>query len=195
MSEKRGKLVVLSASSGAGKTTICKKLLKKNKDWKFSISVTTREKRENEKDGVDYNFVNKDKFEHLEKFGELIESEWVHGNRYGTMIDPLEKALEDGEVMLFDVDVKGAMNLIEEFEEDLVSFFIEPPGINDQDKKENLLERMHKRGNTNNTLINQRLKRYDLELSFKDKFNHSFINENIDKTTSEVEKIIKENIK
>ena len=195
MSNKRGKLVVLSASSGAGKTTICKNLLKKNKDWKFSISVTTREKREDEKDGVDYNFINKDKFEQLEKFGELVECEWVHGNRYGTMIDPLEKALDDGEVMLFDVDVKGAMNLIEEFEEDLISFFIEPPGINDQDKKENLLERMHKRGNSNNTLINQRLKRYDLELSFKDKFNYSFINENIDKTTSEVEKIIKENIK
>ena len=195
MSNKRGKLIVLSAPSGAGKTTICKNLLSNNKEWKFSVSVTTREKRDNEVDGVDYNFIKKEKFEHLEKFGELIESEWVHGNRYGTMIAPLEDALDNGEIMLFDVDVKGAMNLIEEFEEDLISIFIEPPGINDQDKKENLLERMQKRGNTNDTLIKQRLKRYDLELSFKDKFNYSFTNEKLDKTTSEVEKIIKENIK
>ena len=156
MSDKRGKLVVLSAPSGAGKTTICKNLLKKNKNWKFSISVTTREKRDNEVDGVDYEFINKEKFEHLERFGELVESEWVHGNRYGTMIVPLEETLNNGEIMLFDVDVKGAMNLIEEFDEDLISIFIEPPGINDQDKRENLLERMQKRGNSNDTLIKQR---------------------------------------
>ena len=195
MSDKRGKLVVLSAPSGAGKTTICKNLLKKNKNWKFSISVTTREKRDNEVDGVDYEFINKEKFEHLERFGELVESEWVHGNRYGTMIVPLEETLNNGEIMLFDVDVKGAMNLIEEFDEDLISIFIEPPGINDQDKRENLLERMQKRGNSNDTLIKQRLKRFELELSYKEKFNFSFINEDLNETTSQIDKIIKENLK
>ena len=89
-----------------------------------------------------------------------------------------------------DVDVKGAMNLIEEFDEDLISIFIEPPGINDQDKRENLLERMQKRGNSNDTLIKQRLKRYDLELSFKEKFSYNFINEKLDDTTLNVEKIL-----
>ena len=97
--------------------------------------------------------------------------------------------------MLFDLDVKGAMDLIEEFEENIISIFIEPPGINDQDKKESLSERMQKRGNTNETLIRERLKRFDLELSFKEKFNFSFINENLKKTTLEIEKVIKENIK
>ena len=195
MKNFRGKLAVLSAPSGAGKTTICKKLLKNNKEWKFSVSVTTREKRDNEVDGIDYLFVNKDKFEQLERFGELIESEWVHGNRYGTMIVPLEETIENGSIMLFDVDVKGAMNLIEEFDEDLISIFIEPPGLNDQDKKESLNERMQKRGNSNETLIKQRLKRYDLELAFKEKFNFCFTNENLDKTTSQIEEVIKENIK
>ncbi len=190
-----GKLVILSAPSGAGKTTICKELLKRNKDWKFSVSVTTREKRDNEIDGVDYNFINKEKFNHLEKFGELIEAEWVHGNRYGTLIAPLEETIESGNLMLFDLDVKGAMTLIEEFSENLVSIFIEPPGINDQDKRESLSERMQKRGNTNETLIKQRLKRFELELSFKEKFNHSFINENLKDTTLQIEKVIKESIK
>ena len=194
MSDKRGKLIILSAPSGAGKTTICKELLKKNKNWQFSVSVTTREKRDHEKDGIDYEFVSKEKFTELERFGELIETQWVHGNRYGTRIEPLEETIENGEIMLFDVDVKGATNLIEEFSEDIVSIFIEPPGLNDQDKKESLSERMQKRGNTNETLIKQRLKRFDLELSFKEKFNFSFINEDLKETTTEIEKVIKENI-
>ena len=190
----KGKLIVLSAPSGAGKTTICKELLKRNKDWLFSISVTTREKRENEINGVDYLFISKEKFEGLDKFGELLESEWVHGNRYGTQIVPLEQALDNGDTMLIDVDVKGAMNLIEEYEDDLISIFIEPPGINDQDKRESLSDRLQKRGNTNETLIKQRLKRYDLELSYKEKFSFNYVNEKLDDAINKIEKYIKENI-
>jgi len=191
---KKGKLIVLSASSGAGKTTICKELLKRNKDWFFSVSVTTREKRDNEIDGVDYLFINKEKFEQLDRFGELIESEWVHGNRYGTQIAPLEDALDNNSIMLIDVDVKGAMNLIEDFHDDLISIFIEPPGMNDQDKKESLSDRLQKRGNTNETLIKQRLKRFDLEQSYKEKFNFIYENEKLKDAIEEIEKYIKENI-
>ena len=190
----KGKLVVLSAPSGAGKTSICKELLKRNKNWLFSVSVTTREKRDNEVDGVDYIFISKEKFEHLDKFGELIESEWVHGNRYGTQVVPLEEALGNDKIMLIDVDVKGAMNLIEDFEDDVISIFIEPPGMNDADKKESLSDRLQKRGNTNDTLIKQRLKRFDLELSYKEKFNFSYVNEKLEDATDKVEKFIKENI-
>ena len=192
---KNGKLVILSASSGAGKSTICKDLLKKNKDWKFSISATTRPMRENEVDGKDYYFFTKDKFEHKEKFGEFIECEWVHGNRYGTLIEPIENAIEKGAVLLLDVDVKGAMNLIEEFDEDVISIFIEPPGINVQDKLESLNDRLVTRGGYSETLIKQRLKRFELELSYKEKFNFSFINEDLNETTKEIDEIIKENIK
>ena len=192
---KKGKLIILSASSGAGKSTICKDLLKKNKDWNFSISATTRPMRDNEVDGKDYYFFSKEKFEHKEKFGEFIECEWVHGNRYGTPIEPIENALDDGQILLLDVDVKGAMNLIEEFEEDVISIFIEPPGINVQDKLESLNERLVTRGGYSETLIKQRLKRFELELSYKEKFNFSFINEDLNETTKEIDKVIKENIK
>ena len=194
MSENNGKLIILSAPSGAGKTSICKKLLQRNKNWEFSVSVTTREKRSHEVAGIDYEFVSKEKFHEMEKFGELIETQWVHGNRYGTRIEPLEETINKGKIMLFDLDVKGAMNLIEEFVENIISIFIEPPGINDQDKKESLSNRMQKRGNTNDTLIRERLKRFDLEFSYKEKFNFSYINEDLNETTLEIEKIIKENI-
>ena len=94
MKLKQGYLVVLSAPSGTGKTTICKKLLELNKDWRFSVSATTRDKRENEKEGVDYFFMSKDKFDHQVRFGDFLESEWVHGNQYGTPIGPIEDALD-----------------------------------------------------------------------------------------------------
>ena len=79
-----GKLIILTAPSGTGKTTICRELLKRNKDWKFSVSVTTRPQREGEIEGEDYIYMDVDKFEHHVKFGEFIEWEWVHGNKYGT---------------------------------------------------------------------------------------------------------------
>ena len=191
----QGKLIVLSAPSGAGKTTICNNLLNLNNKWLYSISATTRPMRENEVDGKDYIFMSKEKFEHKEKFGEFIECEWVHGNRYGTPVEPLENALDNGDIFLLDVDVKGAMSLIEEFEDDVVSIFIEPPGINVQDQLESLNDRLTHRGDYNETLIKQRLKRFELELSFKEKFNFSFINEDLKKTTDEINKVIKENLK
>jgi len=191
---KNGKLIIISAPSGAGKTTICRRLLKDNPKWIFSISATTRKKRDNEVDGRDYVFMKKESFEHAEKFGEFIESEWVHGNRYGTMYNPIEDALDNGDIMLIDVDVKGAMNLIEEFPDDSLSIFIEPPGMNDSDKKENLLERMINRGNENETLYKQRLRRFDFEISYKAKFDYSFINDNLNKTADKIEKLIKEKI-
>ena len=194
MSNKKGKLVILSAPSGAGKTTICKNLLNMNKDWQYSISATTRPMRESEIDGKDYYFLSKEKFEHKEKFGEFIECEWVHGNRYGTPVQPLEDALDNGNVFLLDIDVKGAMSLIEDFGEDCLSVFIEPPGINIQEKLESLNERLLNRGGSNETLIKQRLKRFELELSYKEKFNLSFINEDLIGTTNEIDKKIKENL-
>ncbi len=193
--KKLNKIIIISSPSGAGKTTICKNLLSLNSDWLYSISATTRPKRSNEIDGKDYIFLSKEKFEHKEKFGEFIECEWVHGNRYGTPVDPLENAIDNGKVLLLDVDVKGAMNLIEEFEDSVVSIFIEPPGLNVQDKLESLNDRLINRGDYNDTLIKQRLKRFELELSYKEKFVYSFINEDLKKTTDEINKVIKENLK
>ena len=192
---KEGKLVVLSAPSGTGKTTICKELLNRNKKWKFSISATTREKRANEKDGVDYIFMSKDKFNSDLKFGEFLETEWVHGYQYGTLINPLEEALDNNEVVLLDVDVKGGYNIKDEYQDQVISIFIEPPGENPGEQLLVLEERLTKRGNENSTLIKQRLRRFDNEMSYKKKFDHHFINDDLDKVISSIEKKIKENLK
>ena len=189
---KKGKLVVLSAPSGTGKTTICKELLERNKKWKFSISATTREKRKDEVDGADYYFMTLKQFEHKESFGEFLEWEFVHGNRYATPIDPIEKSIENNEIMLLDIDVKGSMNIIEEFESDVVSIFIEPPGFDNEERIAALTDRLKKRDGQSETLINQRLKRYNLEMEYKEKFMHHFINDNFENTTSAIEKKIKE---
>ena len=192
---KKGKLVVLSAPSGTGKTTICKELLARNKKWKFSISATTRPKREDEIDGKDYVFMDIKKFESNERFGEFLEWEWVHGNRYGTPIAPIENALDNGNVMLLDIDVKGGMSVIEEFPDDCISIFIEPPGFNPADKLEVLNDRLKKRDNNSERLIKERLKRFELEMGYKENFKEHFINDDVIKTTDKIEKKIKESIK
>ena len=191
---KKGKLVILSAPSGTGKTTICKELLQRNPKWKFSVSATTREKRKGEINGKDYIFMSLKEFEHKENFGEFLEWEFVHGNRYATPIEPLEDAIEKNSVMLFDIDVKGSMNIIEEFGEDVLSIFIEPPGFDKEEKIETLMSRLKNRDNSE-TLIKQRLKRFDTEMSYKEKFDCHFINDNFEKTTDKIEKKIKEQLK
>ena len=190
----KGKLIILSAPSGTGKTSICKELLKRNKNWKFSVSATTREQRTDEADGEDYIFMNIKEFEHKQNFGEFLEWEFVHGNRYATPIEPIEKVIDSNNVILLDIDVKGSMNIIEEFEENVISIFIEPPGFNNEEQLEILNDRLKKRGQSE-TLINQRLKRFELEMSYKEKFEYHFTNDNFSKTTNKIENKIKELIK
>ena len=188
-----GKLIIISAPSGTGKTTICKKLLKKNPQWKFSVSATTRDLREGEVDGRDYIYMPKEKFEHAVKFGDFLEWEWVHGNRYGTPIGPLEDALDDGDTILLDIDVKGGISIMDEFPDDTIAIFIEPPGDDLPEQLEILEERLNQRGNEPAQLIVKRLKRFPLEIEYKDKFEFHFINEELDETIKEIEKVIKEN--
>ena len=191
----RGVLIILSAPSGTGKTTICEKLLDRNPTWGFSVSVTTRPKREGEIDGEDYIFMDVNKFEHYVKFGDFVEWEWVHGNKYGTLIAPLEDALDNGKVTILDIDVKGGVSIMEEFEDKAMSFFIEPPGEEIIDKIEVLEERLNKREKESSTIIKRRLKRFPLEMEYKEQFKYHLINEELDKTVEEIEKIIKENLK
>ena len=190
-----GKLVVLSAPSGTGKTSICKKLLGKNSNWKFSISATTRELREDELEGKDYIHMSNEKFEHFVKFGDFLEWEWVHGNKYGTPINPLEDVLDSGGVMLLDIDVKGGMTVMNEFPDETIGIFIEPPGDDIPEQLEILEERLIGRGNEPAVLIKQRLKRFPIEIEYKKDFDYYFINEDLNETVANIEKIIKENIK
>ena len=191
---KRGKLIVLSAPSGTGKTTITKKLLKKNPSWKFSVSATTRPPREGEKEGVDYIFMSKEKFEHYVKFGDFLEWEFVHGNRYGTLTDPLYDSLEAGEVMLLDIDVVGGKNVMEEFPEDTLTIFIEPPGLNIAEQKITLEDRLRSRGDDQTTQIKNRLKRFEKEMESKEDFELHYINEDLEQTIKLIDKDIKERL-
>ena len=190
-----GKLIVISAPSGTGKTTICKELLKNNPKWKFSVSATTRDLREGEVEGRDYIYMSNEKFEHAVKFGDFLEWEWVHGNKYGTPIGPLEDALDDGHTILLDVDVKGGITVMEEFPDQTISIFIEPPGDDVAEQLETLENRLNKRGNEPPQLIAKRLKRFPLEIEYKDKFTFHFVNEELDETIKDIEKVIKENVK
>ena len=127
---KNGLLVILAAPSGTGKSTICKQLIKNNKNWNFSISATTRTPREGEIDGKDYKFISNTEFEHFVKFGDFLEWEIVHGNKYGTLWETVDEALDNKKVMIFDIDVKRAMAIKEEYPDESILLFIEPPGDN-----------------------------------------------------------------
>jgi len=190
-----GKLIVISAPSGTGKTTICKRLIQNNPQWKFSISATTRELREGEVDGKDYIYMSNEKFEHGVMFGDFLEWEWVHGNKYGTPIDQIEDALGAGHTMLLDIDVKGGKSVMEEFSDETIGIFIEPPGDDLPEQLEILEERLNQRGNEPPQLIVKRLKRFPLEIEYKDNFMFHFVNEELDETIKDIEKVIKENIK
>ena len=192
---KQGLLIVLAAPSGTGKSTICRELIKKNKNWNFSVSVTTRNPRDGEIDEKDYKFISNSEFEHFVKFGDFIEWEIVHGNKYGTLLSPIEDALDNKKIMILDIDVKGAMSIYEEYQDETILIFIEPPGLNIIEQKEALNERLVKRGNEQELAIKHRLKRFETEMEFKEKFNYHFVNENLPQTIDNVEKLIKRKIK
>ena len=192
---KQGLLIVLAAPSGTGKSTICRELIKKNKNWNFSVSVTTRNPRDGEIDEKDYKFISNSEFEHFVKFGDFIEWEIVHGNKYGTLWSAIEDALDNNKVIILDIDVKGAMSIYEEYPDETILIFIEPPGLNIIEQKEALNERLVKRGNEQELAIKHRLKRFETEMEFKEKFNYHFVNENLPQTIDKVEKLIKRKIK
>ncbi len=157
-------IVVISAPSGAGKTTIIKELLKLKPEYKFSVSATTREKRNEEQHGVDYYFIGKNEFEKKIKADEFIEFEEVHGNLYGTLVKELETFKNSRDVIVLDVDVKGAMSVKSRFQDSLL-IYIDVP-------KEELLNRLTNRKTEDGSVIKKRLERIETEEKFKNKFEY-----------------------
>lgn len=129
-----GLVVVISSPSGAGKTTVCRRLVHKFKDYQFSISATTRKPRREEKDGVDYIFVTEDKFLKLRRAGFFIETAKYLGSWYGTPRAPLEKAVQRGKVMLLAIDVRGGKS-IKRALKDAVLIFLAPPNLSELKKR------------------------------------------------------------
>jgi guanylate kinase len=180
----RGKLFVVSAPSGAGKTTIVKAILAKYPSMLFSVSATTRPKRDIEADGKDYFFLQRADFEQRIAAGELVEWEDIYGNLYGTLRAEVDKALTTGGTMLFDIDVKGGLSIKRMYPRDSVIIFIKPPSI------EVLRERLRNRKTENDATFKRRMDRVTMELGMASQFDYQVVNDNLEQAIAEVDKLV-----
>lgn len=182
--EKERRLIIISAPSGTGKSSIIKKLFTRKKfPFGFSISSTTRQQRPSEKEGVHYYFVSKEEFEIKKKNGEFLESATVHNHYYGTSFKEVERILNNGEYCILDIDVQGALNLSEKFP-DSVTIFVLPPSFQELEKR--LLERK----DTAQEDIFVRLKNAKKEMEYISHFQYFLINDDINHAAHAIEKII-----
>lgn len=182
---KRGKLIVISAPSGCGKTTIAHEILKQHPSTEFSVSATTRKKRNGEIDGKDYYFLTKEEFDKRIRNGELVEYEEIYGNYYGTLKSVVEKALRGGRVILFDIDVNGGLTIKKKYPDDAVLIFIKPPSM------EVLKQRLMNRHTEDAETVQKRLERVPMELEKGKAYDYSVVNDDLQKTVQEVEAIVK----
>ncbi len=180
----RGKLIVVSAPSGAGKTTIVKAILAKYPSMLFSVSATTRPKRDVEIEGTDYFFLPRAEFERRIAAGELVEWEEIYGNLYGTLKAEVDKALTSGRTMLFDIDVKGGLSIKRMYPHDSVIIFIKPPSI------EILRERLRNRKTEDDATFKRRMDRVAMELGMASQFDYQVVNDNLEQAITEVDKLV-----
>ena len=182
---RKGLMLVLSSPSGAGKTTICKEILKKIKDLKMSISYTTRKKRKSEVDGKDYFFISEKKFKELQAKDFFIENANVFDHFYGTPKKFVEENLIKGVDVLFDIDWQGAQKLSNFSKTDIVSVFILPPS--------NLIlkERLKKRNEDSLKIVNKRMSKAKSEISHWKEYDYVLINEDLEMCTDEIITILK----
>jgi guanylate kinase len=177
-----GKIVIISGPSGSGKTTVCKQLEKYPRVEK-SISVTTRPPRHNEKNGESYYFVSNTEFENMIEEGKFAEYAKYCGYYYGTLLSNLKEALQRNVVYLLEIDVQGALQIMEKFP-DVMSIFILPP-----DQK-TLSQRLTQRNTNEQQDMALRLKVAEYELEFKDRYSYSVVNDDLDVTLSTICKIL-----
>ncbi len=181
MSSQRGSLVIISSPSGAGKTTLSHKLLKEfSETVRFSVSYTTRPRRHNEVDGVDYSFVTEDRFAEMAAAGEFAEWAVVHGNKYGTARAVVEGALSEGHDVVFDVDWQGGLELSKQWPDDALMIFVLPPDL------QILEERLRRRATDANDVIERRLKMAIEEIGHHDIYPHKIINDDLDEAYSQL---------
>ncbi|QBQ39644.1 guanylate kinase [Sphingobacterium psychroaquaticum] len=181
-----GKLIIFSAPSGAGKTTIVKRLLEKHSDkLAFSISASTREPRTGEVDGKDYYFVSKEDFLHKIAKQEFIEFEEVYaGTFYGTLRKEVERIWAMGKSVIFDIDVVGGLRLKSKFPEEALAIFVNPPSF------DVLKERLRGRGTDSEEKLQERFAKAELELSYADKFDVVLNNFELEVACAEAEEMV-----
>ena len=183
MNTSQGHLFILSAPSGAGKTTLAGAVLNRFADMLYSVSYTTREPRNSEQDGLDYHFIRKDLFKKYIKEGKWAEWAEVHDNYYGTSAEFLDKSLAAGDNILLDIDVQGTIQLLERYP-DSITIFIVPPSM------DMLRRRLELRGTDSKTVIARRLVNAEKEMARQDLYRHVIINDQLSEAIDELISII-----
>jgi guanylate kinase len=180
-----GKAIIFSAPSGSGKTTIVRHLLKSNPDLGFSISASTRDRRgRTEAHGKDYYFLTPEEFKKKIDEKEFIEWEEVYeGNFYGTLKSEIQRIWDQGKNVIFDVDVKGGLNLKKYFGDKSLAIFVKVPTL------DILKERLNDRGTDSDESISRRLFKANFEMSFQDQFDEVLINENLEESLAEAQRL------
>jgi guanylate kinase len=182
---RRGLLLVMSSPSGAGKTTLSRRLLASDPNIAMSVSVTTRAPRPGEVDGRDYHFISQDVFIKLRDKGELLEYAEVFGNFYGTPKKPVEEALRQGRDVLFDIDWQGTQQLAQAMEDDLVRIFILPPSA------EELRDRLIRRAQDSAATVAKRMAEASREISHWPEYDYVIVNDDIEESSSQIAAILK----
>jgi guanylate kinase len=181
--KKKGRLFIISGPSGSGKSTLIESVLKNRSDLQYSISHTTRPPRGNEENGVDYYFISRQTFQEKKAAGDFAEWAEVHGHLYGTLTANIEKAMENGEDILMDIDVVGARKLLAKFP-DAVSIFVAPPTM------ETLKMRLTQRNTDSPETVMRRLKNAEMEMAHAHCYDHVVVNEDLDEAVARIETIL-----
>jgi guanylate kinase len=183
MPSTSARLFVIAAPSGAGKTTLVKALTTRNPELRFSISYTTRPKRRNEADGVDYLFVDKEQFDRLRADGALLESAEVFDNLYGTSREQVERHLEAGHHVILEIDWQGAQQ-VRSAKPDCITVFILPPS------RDELERRLRSRGTDTDAVIERRLRDALSDMSHWDEFDYVIFNDDLDQAVADLEAVL-----
>jgi guanylate kinase len=181
---RRGVMMVLASPSGAGKSSISRAIFADDPEISLSVSVTTRARRTDEKEGVHYHFVDVSTFEKMKREGELLESAEVHGNFYGTPRAHVEEKLSKGRDILFDIDWQGTLQLLERARADMVTIFILPPSIRE------LRKRLERRAQDSTDTIEMRLKNARVEMEHWKEYDYVLVNEDLDQSCARVRSIL-----
>lgn len=182
--EHKGKVIVLVAPSGAGKTTIANRLLEDYSEIKFSVSATTRAPRDGEVDGKNYYFLSSEEFNQKVENNDFLEWEYYNNNKYGTLRSEVDKMVESGYFPLLDIEVKGAKNIKRIYGSDAIAIFIQPPSIDE------LKQRLTKRGTETTKIVENRLKEAKQEMKSADDFDYLVVNDDLEAAYNEVKAII-----
>ncbi|MBS1753166.1 MAG: guanylate kinase [Ferruginibacter sp.] len=185
MANLNNKIIIITAPSGAGKTSITRHLMKVFPKLAFSVSAATRSPRGNEQNGVDYHFISTEEFQEKIRHNEFIEWEMVYeGKYYGTLKSEMEKIWSQGKIPVLDIDVKGAIHVQQQFPESSLSIFIQAPSIDE------LQKRLQSRGTETAQSLAARVNKASYELSFKNHFNKIIINDQLQRACTEAESIV-----